>query len=191
MNLGVREIAGVDFSVVYDFETSFGDFDFTANAANLTKFNQEADPISAQLIAAQEAGDPSVPADRTVAGAGDLIKQNGRPEWRARVSLDWDYNNWGAGISANYISDVIDTSTTATVDDEVIELPVDSFTRVNVYADYSFDGNDVLSGSRVRIGVRNIGDEEPPLADELAHGYFGALHSNRGRYIYMNFSASF
>lgn len=191
MNLGVREIAGVDFSIVYDFETSFGDFDFTANAANLTKFNQEADPISAQLIAAQEAGDPSVPADRTVAGAGDLIKQNGRPEWRARVSLDWDYNNWGAGISANYISDVIDTSTTATVDDEVIELPVDSFTRVNVYADYSFDGNDVLSGSRVRIGVRNIGDEEPPLADELAHGYFGALHSNRGRYIYMNFSASF
>lgn len=191
MNLGVRNIAGVDFSLVYDIETDFGEFEFTANAANLTRFDQEADPISAQLIAAQEAGDPSVPADRTVAGAGDLLKQNGRPEWRSRVSLDWDYKQWGAGISMNYISEVYDTSTTATVDGEVVELPVDSFTRVNVYADYNFDEHSLFGDSRIRVGVRNIGDEEPPLADELAHGYFGALHSNRGRYIYMNLSTSF
>lgn len=132
-----------------------------------------------------------MPTDRTVAGAGDLVKQNGRPEWRSRVALDWDYNQWGAGISANYVSEVVDTSTTATVDGEVVQLPVDSFTRVNVYADYRFKGNDLFASGKIRLGVRNIGDEEPPLADELAHGYFGSLHSNRGRYFYMNLSTSF
>ena len=191
MNLGVRNIEGIDFSVIYDWETSFGDWEFTATAAKLQKFDQEADPISAQLIAAQEAGNPAVPADRTVAGAGDLIKQNGRPEWRARVSIDWDYNQWGAGISANYVGDVIDTSTTATVDDEVIELPVDSFTTVNLYADYRFENKGILSDSRIRLGVRNLADEEPPLADELAHGYFGSLHSNRGRYFYVKLTKNF
>ena len=191
LNLGVRNIEGIDFSLIYDWETDFGEFEFTANAAKLNKFEQEADSISAQLIAAQEAGNPAVPADRTVAGAGDLIKQNGRPEWRARVSLDWDYNQWGAGINANYVSEVIDTSTTVTVDDEVIMLPVDSFTRVNVYADYRFADDSALDGTKIRFGVRNIADEEPPLADELAHGYFGALHSNRGRYFYMSLRKDF
>lgn len=191
LNLGVRNIEGIDFSLIYDWETSFGEWEFTANAAKLTKFDQEADAISAQLIAAQEANNPAVPADRTVAGAGDLIKQNGRPEWRARVALDWDYNQWGAGISANYVSEVIDTSTTATVDGEIVMLPVDSFTRVNVYADYKFAKGSLLADSKIRFGVRNIADEEPPLADELAHGYFGALHSNRGRYFHMSFSKSF
>jgi iron complex outermembrane recepter protein len=191
LNLGVRNIEGVDFSLIYDFETSFGDWEFTVNAAKLNKFEQEADSISAKLIAAQEAGNSAVPADRTVAGAGDLIKQNGRPEWRARVSLDWDYNQWGAGINANYVSEVIDTSTTATVNDEVVMLPVDSFTKVNMYADYRFSDDSVLDGTKIRFGVRNIGDKEPPLADELAHGYFGALHSNRGRYFYMSVKKDF
>ncbi|MGB1261810.1 MAG: TonB-dependent receptor domain-containing protein [Cognaticolwellia sp.] len=191
LNLDVRNIAGIDFSLIYDFETSFGDWEFTANAAKLTKFDQEADAISAQLIAAQAANNPAVPADRTVAGAGDLIKQNGRPEWRARVSLDWDYNQWGAGINANYVSDIVDTSTTATVNDEVVMLPIDSFTRVNVYADYRFADDGILDGTKVRFGIRNIGDKEPPVADELAHGYFGALHSNRGRYFYMNLRKNF
>ena len=191
LNLGVRNIEGIDFSLIYDWETDFGEFEFTANAAKLNKFEQEADSISAQLIAAQAAGNSAVPADRTVAGAGDLIKQNGRPEWRARVSLDWDYDQWGAGINANYVSEVIDTSTTATVNDEVIMLPVDSFTRVNVYADYRFADDSALDGTKIRFGIRNIADEEPPLADELAHGYFGALHSNRGRYFYMSLRKDF
>ena len=74
LNLGVRNIEGIDFSINYDWDTRFGDWSLSVNAANLTKFDQEADSISAQLIAAQEAGDPSVPADRTVAGAGDLLE---------------------------------------------------------------------------------------------------------------------
>ncbi len=191
LNLGVRNIAGIDFSLSYDWETSVGDWRFRANVARLNKFDQEADSISALLLAAQAAGDPSVPADRTVAGAGDLIMQNGRPEIRARVSLDWRSNQWGAGINSNYISELTDTSTTATVDGEVMTLPVGSFSRVNLYADYRFQADNLLDNSKLRIGVRNIADRNPPLADELAHGYFGAVHSNRGRYFYASFTKDF
>jgi len=191
MNLGVRNIEGIDFSVIYDLDTEVGDWEFTLNAAKLRKFDQEADPISAQLIAAQEAGNPAVPADRSVAGAGDLIKENGRPEWRARASINWKYEQWSAGINANYVSEVIDTSTTATVDGEVVRLPVDSFTRVNAHVDYRINADSFMDGTKIRFGVRNIADKEPPLADELAHGYFGSLHSNRGRYFYMNLTKNF
>ena len=191
LNLGVRNIAGIDFSLIYDWETNFGDWEFTLNAAKLTKFEQEADAISAKLLAAQAAGNSAVPSDRTVAGAGDLIKQNGRPELRARASLNWRYNQWGAGISSKYVSEVIDTSTTAKVDGEIITLPVASYTTVNLHADYRFEDDGWLKRSKIRFGVRNIGDKEPPLADELAHGYFGSLHSNRGRYFYINMSKKF
>ncbi len=191
LNLGIRNIEGIDFSVAYDWDTDIGDWSVTLNAANLKKFEQQADPISAQLIAAQLAGDPSVPADRTVAGAGDLLEQNGRPKWRARAALSWRYQQWGAGINANYVGEVRDTSTTATVNGEIAQLPVDSFSRVNVYLDYRFQEEGFMEDSKLRVGIRNIADKEPPLADELAHGYFGSLHSNRGRYVYMNFSKSF
>jgi len=190
-NLDSREISGVDIGLVYDFETSIGDFEFTTNAAYLSKFEQVADPVSAQLVAAQEGGNPAVPADRTVANVGDLIMQNGNPEWRVRSSLNWKLDSWSVGVTANYMSEVVDSSTTATVDGEVIKLPVDSFTTVDVYSSYRFDDADMLEGLKVRVGIRNIADEEPPLADELAHGYFGSLHSNRGRYFYMDLSKSF
>lgn len=192
LNLNIRDIEGVDFSFLYSLETDIGEWDFSANVAHLIKFYQDADPISAELIAAQEAGNPAVPADRTVAGAGDLIKENGRPEWRGRAEINWRLDQVGAGVSYNYISDVIDTSTTYTDDnDEVVKLPVDNYETINVYADYRFKGAHLLDNSKLRLGVRNITDEQPPLADELAHGYFGSLHSNRGRYFYMSFSKSF
>ena len=191
MNLDIRNIEGVDFSFVYELDTEFGQWEFLGNAAHLLKFDQEADPISAQLIAAQEEGNPAVPADRTVAGAGDLIMQNGRPEWRARAEINWRLDQVSAGVSYNYISEVTDTSATATLNEEIVTLPVASWDTINVYADYRFKGDHMLDNSKLRLGVRNITDEEPPLADELAHGYFGSLHSNRGRFIYVNFSKSF
>ncbi len=190
-NLDIRNIEGIDFSLIYDWETDIGDWEFTANVAKLTKFEQAADPISAELIAAQEANNPAVPADRTVAGAGDLLKQNGRPELRARASLNWRMEQWGAGVSTSYVSEVFDTSTTATVDGEVKQLPVGSFSTVNLYADYRFESDGMLKDSKVRVGIRNAGDEQPPLADELGYGYFGALHTNHGRYFHINLSKKF
>ena len=120
-----------------------------------------------------------------------LIKQDGNPEWRAKSSLNWRFNGWGAGVSLNYVSEFVDTSTNATIDDEKVFLPIDSFTTVDVYGSYKVSNDTMLDGSYIRIGVRNIGDEEPPVADNYWHGYSGDYHSNRGRYLYMNLSKTF
>jgi outer membrane receptor protein involved in Fe transport len=192
-NASKQELAGLDFGIVYDFDTAIGDFQFNVNAAYLSKYDVSVDDTSAKVLEAQQDLDtyPNL-ADVEVAGVGDQILQNGSPEWRAKTSLNWKLNNWGAGVSLDYVSEFIDTSTNYTDEDgEKVYLPIDSFTTVNIYASYKFTEDNFLDGTYIRLGVRNVGDEEPPLADEFWHGYFGDYHSNRGRYMYMNLSKSF
>jgi len=192
INSSAQELSGLDFGLVYDFETDIGDFEFNINAAHLTKYETSIDSISAVVLEAQQnlAAYPNL-EDVNVAGVGDQILQNGNPEWRAKSSLNWRSNGWGAGVSVNYVSEFIDTSTSATVDDEKVYLPIDSMTTVNVYASYKFTDTSALEGMYVRLGIRNIADEEPPMADNFWHGYSGDYHSNRGRYFYMNLSKTF
>ncbi|ALO36626.1 hypothetical protein CMT41_08700 [Colwellia sp. MT41] len=191
-NASKQELAGIDFGIVYDFETAIGDFEFNVNAAYLSKYEVSVDEISAKVLAAQEdlATYPNL-EKVTVKGVGDQILQDGSPEWRAKSSLNWRFNGWGAGVSLNYVSEFIDTSTDVKIDDEKVFLPIDSFTTIDVYGSYRFSEGTMLEGSYVRIGVRNIGDEEPPVADNYWHGYSGDYHSNRGRYLYMNLSKTF
>jgi outer membrane receptor protein involved in Fe transport len=192
INAASQELSGIDFGIVYDFETSFGNFEFNVNAAYLTKYETSVDSLSAVVLEAQKNLDkyPNL-ADVEVAGVGDLILQDGNPEWRAKSSVNWKLNQWGAGISVNYVSEFIDTSTNATVDDEKIFLPIASMTTVNVYASYKFGEGSPLDGTYARLGVRNLADKEPPMADNFWHGYSGDYHSNRGRYLYLNLSKSF
>lgn len=186
-NLDVRTIKGMDTSINYRFDTdTLGRFSFTVNAAHLKEFVQEPDPISAIVLAAQAAGDPAVPIDLPVYGAGDLLRMSGNPEWRGFAGIDWDYDNWGAGVRYNYVSDFLETSVGTS---EGVNMVIPSWTTVDLYADYRFrDG--IFDGTRLRFGIRNIGDKEPPIADE-SFGYFSNVHSNRGRYIYGTWSWTF
>lgn len=68
-------------------------------------------------------------------------------------------------------------------------FPVDSWTRVNLYGDYRLDIGPV-DPLRLRIGVNNVGDTAPPLADE-SRGFFTSVHSIRGREFYVQLRASF
>lgn len=185
-NLDVREIEGVDISSSYSLATDMGRFRFNVNAAHLSKFVQTPDPISEIVLAAQAAGNPAVPVDIAVVGAGDLIQTNGNPEWRAFGGIDWSYEAWGAGIRLNYVGDFMETSVTND-DGDMLQIP--SWSTVDSFAEYNFDDG-VLAGSRFRVGVRNIADKNPPIADE-SFGYFSSVHSNRGRYIYARWSLNF
>jgi len=192
INASDQELSGLDFGIIYDFETSFGAFEFSANAAKLTKYDVAVDTISGYVLAAQQdlASYPNLDSV-TVKGVGDQILQDGSPEWRGKASLNWKLNQWGAGVSVNYVSEFIDTSTDIKVDGEKVFLPIDSMTTVNVYTSYKFAEGSTLAGTNIRLGARNVTDEEPPLADNYWHGYSGDYHSNRGRYVYMNISTTF
>ena len=181
-NLEVREVEGFDFSVKYDLDTSIGGFDFKLNGAYLSRFEQTPGPVQQQLI----------DAGANVTNAQSLIKQNGRPRWRSSASVRWKKDQWGAGVFARYVGDVEDTSTRA--DSDTAEpgkpLPVDSFSIVSASVNYTFEGTGFSEGARVTLGLRNLFDEEPPVADQQL-GYFGSLHSNRGRYLYLSLRKNF
>lgn len=179
-NLDLRETEGIDIGAQFNFDAGeFGDFRIKANAAHISTFFQTPSAEALELVAARAAG--TINALVGVTDQFSLIKQNGNPEWRYTGSVTWNKDNWGAGVFYKHVGDVFDTSTNNADFDA---LPVDSFNTVNLYADYTFEESLGGGDTRVRFGVRNVGDVKPPLADEFARGYFVSLHSNRGRYWY-------
>ncbi|OKY26227.1 hypothetical protein BI291_13175 [Thalassotalea sp. PP2-459] len=177
-NLDSRVTEGLDISINYRLNnTSYGDFDFKFNAAKLLKAYQSVDGESAKLAS----------LGITLDDVGELVKLDGRPEWQATSTLSWSYNNWGAGLYGKYVGDFYDTS--AVHNDTGDYWHVDNWLTFNLYGQYIYDSG-MLEGSRVRVGMRNIFDKEPPLADET-YGYEASLHNIEGRYLYVSFSMSF
>jgi len=186
VNLNPREFEGIDFGVNWglDFD-QLGSFDFKVNAAYLKEAFQAPSAEAAAILAAVESGAANSAVD--VPGSQDRIQQNGRPEWRGNASMTWRNGAWGAGLFYNYVGEVIDTSVTGPNSEIFV---VDPFETISLYGQYTFE--EWLGGdTRIRLGARNITDEEPPLADEFASGYFPSLHSNRGRYWYLDIRKEF
>lgn len=179
-NLLPRTIEGLDAVMYYSIaDTAWGDFDFNVNVAHLLTFDQAPSPEARALLAAQNTG--SISDVFPIVGVNSLLRMDGLPEWRATASLTWRQGSWGAGLFTNHVGSVYDTS--ATLPDGTL-FKVDDWTTTSIYGQYEFQQRDgLLSGTRVRLGVRNVTDEDPPLADS-DYGYIGDLHSNRGRYVY-------
>src|SRR5690606_7014590 len=112
----------------------------------------------------------------------------GRPEWKWSLSTTWRKDAWTLGAFTQYISDLYDDSLTNSAGDY---WTVDSTITANLYAEYVFDGarfSDALADTAVRVGVRNITDEQPPLA---SGGYVGAVYQPYGRYWYASIRKTF
>lgn len=185
-NLLPRQIEGVDVTVLYDIDdTPLGDFRVSVTAAHLITFDQEPSPEAQAIIDAQDAGE--IFSGFVVDGAAGLLRQDGNPEWRATTSITWRNGNWGAGLFGRYTSSVLDTG--ATLGDGT-QFEVDEWYYGNVYVQYTFDREDVLDNTRVRVGARNFTNEDPPVADSTFN-YLGSLHSARGRFLYASVRKSF
>lgn len=175
-NLEDRVTEGVDFSVLYDLDTAnLGAFSFGINATQLTKAFQSATGPS-EIINAQN--NPAV----QVEAAGDLIEQDQRPEWKGNAFVRWSGQSFGASAFVNYVGKFVDTSVRNDI--TAAPLPVDSWTTVNVTGEYRFSAG-MFDDATVRVGINNLFDEDPPLADEN-FGYLASLHSPYGQYAYIN-----
>ena len=185
VNLLPRKADGIDFAVQYRLGTAAaGNWNFNLNAARLLTFTQDPSADAQAIINAQASGEIS--NSFAVEVARDLVERDARPKWRGTLSVNWSMDNWGAGIFGNYVGRTLDAN--AALDDGTPFEIEDSITA-NVYGQYGFS-NGWLDGTTVRLGVRNVTDEDPPLADE-SYGYLGELHSNRGRYWYASLRRQF
>lgn len=179
INLQPQTAGGLDFAVNWSLRrTRFGNFNVNLNATRLLEFTRDPGDIINGLYAARDAGviAPLTP----LPDPSQLIGQNGRPEWRATGSFTWSSNAWRAGLSARYMSSFEQPGLLGMSGEPWV---VDSRVTFNSYGEYRF-----MDGTAVRVGVRDLTDEGPSLAD---NGYRGSVHSPWGRYWYVSLSKSF
>lgn len=183
LNLDSRESKGWDFGLFYDVpDFGAGDFRLRFNAARLQSFVQSAGSNGQELLDAIAAG--VLPAEVTVGGLGQLLEIEGRPKWRYSGSVNWGSGPVDVSLFAQYVGKVWDTSVSRDVpivstDPNANFYRVNDFLTVNLAVAYTFEDGQ-LDGTRIRLGVNNLFDKDPPLADEEL-GFFSALHSARGR----------
>lgn len=185
VNLLPQKVSGLDLGFFWRLpDTPLGDFDLAVNAARLDTYTRETGPAVAELFEARAAG--TLNAATPLTDASDLVRQNGRPEWKVTTSLTWRRGPVRVGAFTNYISSVEDTGFLSPAGDPYI---VDSQVTGNLYGQYDFDRTPgLLDETRIRLGVRNITDEDPPLS---SNGYLGSLYNPYGRYFYANLSKRF
>ena len=186
-NLDSRVSKGWDFGVAYDVpDFGLGDFDIRLNAAYLDSFFQTPGEDGQALLDAIDDG--TLPPQITIDNIGELRFQNGRPRWRWTGALRWESGQFGASLFARYVGEVDDTSVTQNDTDELFR--VDDWFTMNAAVSYTFEGNGLLDGTRIRLGVNNVFNEDPPLADQ-SFGFFSNLHSARGRQISIDLRTEF
>lgn len=179
-NLQPRTISGIDYSIDYSLRgTRWGSFNITFNAAQLTKFQQSPDAIQSQVIAANNAG--TFGTGITVTSAGNQIKINGNPRWRASTTLTWTQGPWQAGAFYSYVGPVFDTSP---VQELGQYFKVKEWLTSSYYVQYKIaSANTFANNTTLRFGVRNLEDKAPPLASTNV-GYEAQLANPIGRYWY-------
>ena len=185
VNLLPQTVEGLDIGIQWRLRgTPWGSFRASLNAARLMEFNRSPGPLVESLFEAREAGlineNTPLPISET------LLARNGRPEWRVSGSFTWSQGPWQVGAFTQYVSAVTETGFLSTDGDA---WEVESQLTGNLYGQYEFeDGYGFASGTTVRLGARNITDEQPPLASS---GYLGSLYRPYGRYWYVNVSKTF
>ncbi len=184
LNLDSRVSKGWDFGLFYNVpDFGIGDFRLRFNAARLESFVQSAGTDGQELLDGIAAG--LLPAEVVVGGLGQLLEIEGRPKWRFSGSVNYETGPVDVSLFAQYVGQVYDTSVSRDVpftsdDPNINFFRVDDFLTFNVAIAYTFETDNALDGTRIRLGINNVFDEDPPLADEEL-GYFSALHSPRGR----------
>lgn len=187
LNLDSRVSKGWDFGLAYNVpEFGMGKFRLRFNAARLEGFVQSAGADGQTLLDAVASG--ALPPEVRIEGLGELLELDGRPKWRFSGAVNWGSGPVDLGIFAQYVGEVWNTSVTRDVP-IVSDDPNANFWRVNdmltINTTFTFTIDDTdgpLDGTRLRVGVNNLFDKDPPLADET-YGFLSALHSPRGRVV--------
>lgn len=182
-NLDVRTIEGFDVGLNYTLPpTPIGDFTASVNYSELLEYFQSPSPVQQQLLDAQAAG--IINAGANIGGAASLLEDGGNPKVKWNASLVWKYGPMAAGLTGQYTGKVYQK---AVLDPSGDPWEVEDQLSIGLWGEYTFAG-DHNDDTVLRLGVRNLTDEPPPLATQ---GYLGNLYQPYGRYFYARVQKTF
>jgi outer membrane receptor protein involved in Fe transport len=165
-NLSLREVRGTDVFVNYRTPRwSFGRFNFTSA---VTYYDR--------LRAVNQQGVSS-----------ELLRNNGNPRTKATAGVSWSHGNWSASVYERYTSDYRAPVAYTTAG---IPFMIDEYWVTNASVGYTFRET-TLKNLRLRVGVNNVFDENPPLYPINSSGYHPSYADPRGRMPYVEVSYKF
>ena len=163
-NLNAAKVSGIDFHVAYDFDTSFGHFDWGLSGTETTR-----NFVTSGGVASDELG-------------------HGNARFLATESLGWNKGRVSAKVTINYTGKFRDI---ATNNFGVVE-PVSSFTIANLNLGYDFkDSGGPLDGASFRLTVDNVFDAAPQTIRRLNTNNLSYNNFTFGRVIKLGFSKKF
>jgi len=186
-NLGFIQVQGIDAALQYVTpKTPVGTFTLRLEAAYLHSYEQQASK-----------GEP----------AREVVGTFARPEFRGRAQAGWRLGGFEAITTLNYIDSYEDLPAGRTVDysttvDVLLEYRFAKARRAKAETEADVDKKVVaesapmaeryrwLEGVAVRAGVRNIFDDAPPFANNVA-GYPVPLEDPRQRFIFIDLEKKF
>jgi outer membrane receptor protein involved in Fe transport len=189
LNLSGRDVEGIDFAISYRLpRLSIGQLTARAEATYNRKFAQKLDEF---------------------AEVDSVLEEDGRAKWRGNLGLTWRSGAWSAGWFAQYYGGSMDpggalaTGAAGAALYESLGRPsyikvfhdiggvtryrwwIEDVVQQNVHLQYGFGRRaGILNGVTARVGITNLTDEEPPIADE-SRGYQGGTVSAKGRSYYL------
>jgi iron complex outermembrane receptor protein len=187
INLGSRRLAGVDFGLQYRLP-SFGIGQFTLRGEGTRNLRRD-----------EELADDGVVVEQ--------LGKDGRAKWIGNATLNWKLGAWSADWFTSYYGASADSSasTTEAIYDALgrpksIKVFNDNgimryYMRVkpavlhNLRVTYRF-GRDGDTQNLLTLGVNNVFDASPPVADE-DEGFFVGTVNPRGRQFKLKFERRF
>ena len=193
VNLAGREVQGLDLGFEFRLpKTRFGQTSLRGDAAYLLQSDTEDEPGAAKV---------------------NNINRDGRTRFRGNIGATWRKDRWTAGWFTTYYGAYVDTGTATTREiydalgqPDYISVYVDSgnvtryrylvspFATHSAYLNYAIPRQrrgGLFAGTAFRLGVNNVTDIEPPLADEDFGYRRGAGTTAKGRTFYAQITKNF
>lgn len=178
-NLGGLRTAGLDMSLRTRWNVAgMGRFGVEFDATYLTQWEQQNGKDS--------------PYESYLGSAGDGGAIQPVPRWQHTLAGDWQWGNWGVRLENVFVKGWTESAglVDANVGVDVAHKVKDS-SQFNLQLSYT--GFDKLG---LRLGVRNLFDEEPPFTavssyGSHAAGFAGSFTDPRGRFYYASATYKF
>ncbi len=172
LNVGNRDLRGMDLALNYQRDSVWGKFTLSGSAAFIDRYEASLDQGSERVDLAGTFRDPASE------GLGGI------PEWKAQLGVHWSHRRW----QGNYQLHFVDAMREA-VPGTDRSREIDAWMVHDLQLSYKFP---LLNGLRWTLGLDNVFDEPAPLvASAFNDNIDGRTHELKGRFWYTKLSQRF